>query len=299
MTLTIPTPLVLTHSDITSFLRCRRAFRWNVVDDYSKEEKLTGALALGTRVHQAVEMFHTDGIDPVDAHDMLASDDRAKVEAMGNDWLEVELDEDLVYGRNCVTAYRQWVLDTDPYKNLDVVGVERVVDMPLLDGRVLLQGKVDLLLRDRESGDYKIEDLKTVASSRASSAQNFALRTYQHHVYGGALRDAGYEVRSARYVHLKKVKSLARTTDPVLVTDVPVFTRTNQTAMTSIERIVSDILRVMEADDDAQWYPTPQDACSWCQFAQPCTMKDDGRGAEKDVLDANFRHGIRLLRYGV
>jgi len=627
-------PLILTHSDISTFLRCRRTFKWSVVDDWNTPDALTGALALGTRVHQAVEMFHTDGIDPVDAHEMLANDDRAKAAATGNDWVEIDLEKDLEYGTNCVIAYRQWLDDTDPYRNLEVVGVERVVDYPLFDGEVIVQGKIDLLLRDTDSGDYKIEDLKglalttpiptpdgwttmgalregdtvfdmdgqpcrvtaksetkqigtyivtfedgsqiicdpehywmvrsgfpyngrtisdlplvtrnieeirstmtkngqkhhrvpvagaldlpeadlpvdpyllgcwlgdgsshsgnitksdpffdyleglgytlnmrkpdkrrphvvtcsplgltsdlnradllqnkhipdvyfrasrdqrmallrglmdtdgtwnrarhrcvlagtdkaimlqarellltlgfkprftpytakgfgkvveayqlefsavpdnpfswsekadrvgvasrrrvnessrrvivsvepgpdvptacisvdspsrtylcgedmipthnTVAPSRISAALNFATRTYQHHVYGTALLDAGFSVRSARYVYLKKVKLLARTADPVQAVDVPVFTRTNHSAQQHLERIVSEI-RSAIAEGDSAFYPTPQDACSWCAYNLPCSVADDGRGTEADVLAEKFQHSARLLRYG-
>lgn len=292
--------IVITHSDVMNFLRCRRLFKWSVVDDWSLPEPLTGATTLGTRVHAALEEFHRTGIDPVDAHTVLA--EQARMAAADQpSWVIDQLEEDLLVGTNCTMAYRNWIQQEQPHAGWEIADIERTVETPLLDGRVILRGKIDLLLRN-PAGHYMVEDNKTVAATRIHSALDFVQRSYQHGVYGATLeRQDGVLVTKARYIHLRKVKDLSRTKDPVLVSDVPVVRRNFGMTMRYVERIVTEIVALMDADPavgDDGWYPYPQDSCSWCVYRNPCLLASEGRDAEQQALADKFRHGIRLARYG-
>ncbi len=290
------TQIILTHSDLTNYLRCRRQFKWSVVDDWTKPDASVGPLALGTRVHAAIEAFHLTGEDPVDAHTALVLKARAK-EDSAPDWVRKQLEDDILVGMNCVMAYRQWVLDEDPYGKWRRIGIEQTVETELLGGRVLLRGKLDLLLQDPDTGVLLLEDYKTMAATRTEAAQNHVLRTYQHKVYAHTLENEGHTVGGARYIHLKKVKSLSRTTNPVIVSDVPAMRRTSRVAVAYLEQICSEILGLMAAEEETGWYPHPQDSCSWCIYRNPCLLADEGRGAEKIALADQFQHGTRLSRY--
>jgi len=155
------TPLVLTHSDIQNFLRCRRLFKFSVVDDWSLPEPDTSALSLGTRVHAAVELFHRDGLDPVDAHTAMAQDARARTENAPQ-FIKDQLEVDILVGTNCAMAYRRWLFNEDPYKNWEIIGIERAVETPMLGGKVILRGKIDLLLKGTgpNDGQIMLDDLK-------------------------------------------------------------------------------------------------------------------------------------------
>lgn len=296
MGLPMADPIVLTHSDIQNYLRCRRMFKWSVVDDWTKEDSLTGALALGTRVHAAIEGFHRTGVDPVEIHNDLAQAARTKADA-GPDWLRDQLESDLLVGHNCVVAYRAWVLTEKPYDDYDVIGIEEIVTTEVLGGRAILQGKVDLLLKHRGNGLVLMEDFKTMAATRANQAQDYVLRTYQHPWYANALTAMGHKVNGARYIHLKKVKDLSRTTDPVIVTPAPAMARTSRVTLGYIEEIVAEILGLIARGDETGWYPTPADSCSWCIYRNPCLLAGEGRGAERMALADQFSHGTRLNRY--
>ena len=47
--------ITLSHSDISNYLQCKRKWNWSYLLDYSEPDKLTGALAIGSRVHAAIE----------------------------------------------------------------------------------------------------------------------------------------------------------------------------------------------------------------------------------------------------
>lgn len=292
--------IVLTHSDIMNYLRCRRMFNYSVVRDHTAPEVMTGPLALGTRVHAAIEQFHRTGQDPVDAHADLAEAARVEIRRKGDPptWLSDQLEDDLLVGTNCTMAYRRWVDDTDPYKGWTVAGIEEMVEMPLLGGRVLLRGKIDLALVDGD-GYWMIEDEKTLSPTRVDAALNHVLRSFQHGVYDIALEtQRKVTVIKARYIHMKKVKDLSRTKEPVIVSDVPVVRRTSALTLQYVERIAQEILDLMDLGDEMGWYPNPQDSCSWCTYRTPCLLAQDGRGAEEHLLRDKFHHGQRLARYG-
>lgn len=285
--------MIITHSDIVSFLRCRRLFKWSVLDDWNPPEPKVGPLMLGTRVHAAIEEFHRNGVDPVSAHTALAQQARADV-VDDADWVRKQLEDDILIGTNCVMAYRRW-LDTNPYDGWTVAGVEVPVEVPMLNGTVTLRGRIDLLAVNDDL--YMIEDVKTVAPTRVESAMNHVLRTYQHAVYAYALEQSrGATVIRSRYIHLRKVKDLSRTAEPVIVTDVPVVRRTTAQSMEYIERILLEISALSGKNEDDVWYPYPQDSCAWCAYRIPCLLATDGVDASR-LLAEKFQHGIRLARY--
>jgi hypothetical protein len=298
---TVSQPLILTHSDLMNFMRCRRLFNYSVVRDFSLPEPDTGALALGSRVHAAVELYHRDGLDPVDAHTSLAQDARARTENAPQ-FVKDQLETDILVGTNCTMAYRRWIFNEDPYKDWQVIGIERMVETPMLSGRVILRGKIDLLLGGTgpNAGQVLLDDLKTVAPTRIDAAQNYVLRSYQHAIYAHTLQaQDNITVTKARYVHVKKVRDLSRVPEPVIVSVVPVLRRTTATSMGYIERVLTEMEALIRKDQPETWYPYPQDACAWCSYRNPCLLATEGRGAEDRALADKYVHGQRLARYYV
>ena len=111
--------MVITHSEIHMFLTCRRKWEYYSLQDYSKPEKFDGPLALGSRVHAALEQFYRDGVDPVEVHDTLALQAVKDAEASGLSFFD-QLYDDIVVGRNCVKAHQQWLEDTGADSNFEV-----------------------------------------------------------------------------------------------------------------------------------------------------------------------------------
>ncbi len=174
-------PVVVTHSELNMFLSCRRKWAWYFVHDRQKPERHHGPLALGSRVHAAIEEYYKDGSDPIAAHERLAAEAVARAEADGERFIDT-LYEDIIVGRNCVIAHQQWLEDTGADSNYDVEMVEEKLEAPILGGRVLLRGKVDVMFRERDSGALFISDLKT-SGNWWGGQRELLERSYQHHVY--------------------------------------------------------------------------------------------------------------------
>lgn len=156
--------ITLTHSDIAQFLRCRRAWLWGYVNDYSPPEKYTGPLALGSRVHLCLEAMYRDGADPTIVHEELARRDLAHLQESGApDWDLEKMYEDMVVGRNCITAYCDWLEEEGADHGLVTDAVEHLVEVPILGGKVMLRGKVDVRFRREDDNALLIEDFKGLA----------------------------------------------------------------------------------------------------------------------------------------
>jgi PD-(D/E)XK nuclease superfamily len=216
-------------------------------------------------------------------------------------WEADQLYKDIVVGRNCLTALIEWLRaegEDDPY---EIEGVEETIDAPLLDGRVILRGKVDVLFRAKLDGFLYINDLKTDA--HWTSIREGLERSWQHHVYLVALRLSRPEavVAGAMYTVLRKVTDMRRATRPLVNRfRVPGTTKMAAAKLAQIERICEQMLATMEAIERGgidHAYPTPQDACRWCDYRQPCDLIDESPLAAREMLDRVYIRGGRHGRY--
>ncbi len=295
-------PVVVTHSELNMFLSCRRKWAWYFVHDRQKPERHHGPLALGSRVHAAIEEYYKDGSDPIAAHERLAAEAVARAEADGERFIDT-LYEDIIVGRNCVIAHQQWLEDTGADSNYDVEMVEEKLEAPILGGRVLLRGKVDVMFRERDSGALFISDLKT-SGNWWGGQRELLERSYQHHVYLALTQLVHPEtefIGGALYTVIKKMRNLDRATGPVVERfRAPATRRMAATKLRQIEAICAEMLRVADevrgGNEDIA-YPTPQQACRYCEYKQPCELADESPRAAMDMLEREFVTGIRYKRY--
>lgn len=288
--------LVVTHSDIKTFLTCRRRWYWSYVLDFKKPEKLSGHLALGTRVHASLEEYYRDGKDPLEVHETLAMEDVAATEVADvPPWELDQLYKDIVVGRNCILAHQEWLADEGVDAPYVVETVEQTIEAPILGGAVTLRGKVDVLFRDVETGFLAVNDLKTAGKKTVREELE---RSYQHHVYLAVLKLIHPErvVDSALYTVMFKGARAAS----VERYRVPGTTRMAEAKLRQIEAICTEMLRALEqieTEGAANAYPTPQDACRWCEFSKPCEVFDESPLAARAMLDSEYTRGGRHHRY--
>lgn len=294
-------PTVITHSDISAFLKCRRAWAWGFVDDVRKAERPVGAAALGKRVHSALELYYGEGADPLVIHDTLAREDITMLETTDSPAWEVDqLYNEMILGRNCVTAHQDWLEETGADAEFEVAGVEETLEAPILDGRVTLRGRVDVMFRSLNDGLLHINDWKTTGA-QGSVREGFE-RSYQAHVYLAlAAHQPGVEIGGAMYTVIRKTKNLARATRPVVERfRVPATRRVAETKMAQIERICEEMLRVIDeysGGDTNAAYPAPGDPCRWCDYKQPCELQDENENAARAMLDSVYQRGGKHARY--
>ena len=299
-------PIVVTHTDISRFLQCRRLWGWSYVQDWQPPPKLHGVLATGARVHKVIERFYdlsesTDKI--IEYHDSLGQRDVDQLIAWGRPSYELDaLYNDIIVGRNCVTAYLEWLAETGADAPFELAAVEHEVEAPLLDGEVILRGKVDQLFRSVDDGSLIVHDLKT-SGSWWGNQRELLERSYQHHCYiiAEAYANPDVFISGAMYTVVKKVTNLERLYKlPVERFRVPATTRMAPFKRRQIEAICTEMLKVMGESDaigSAVLYPSPQQACRWCDYSQPCELADENPLAARAMLDTNFVRGRRHARY--
>lgn len=299
------TPVIITHSDISNFLTCRRKWYYDYVLDYRPPEPLTGPLALGSRVHAALEAYYKgETTDPVAWIDTKGKDDLAALE-QNNDakgWDFDQMYEDMIVGRNCMTLYMDWLEETRADDHYEVVSVEEKVEAPLLGGRAILRGKVDLLHRNVTSGLLCSLDFKTTADRGSIRGQ--LERSYQHWCYLVALQHVYPDriVECAQYNVIRKMKKISTTSkNPAVVRfDVPSTRRSIPTKLAQIERIASEMIYLKDQEDPAIFYPTPGQHCNWCPYKSPCDIADESYEASVALLGSGkFVQGTRYARYEV
>lgn len=295
--------LVVTHSDIKEFMLCRRRWYLNYVADYRKPESLVGALALGTRVHSAIEHYYRTFGDAAVKHEELFRRDLATLEDNPDtpSWAIDQLYEDVIIGRHSVNAHQKWLEDTGADEEFEVEAVEETVSAPLLDGMVELRGKVDVLFRRRDNDFLVVNDLKT--DGGRPGVQEQLERSWQHHIYLIALTLSKPEriVGEAYYTVVRKLSKPSRATKPQVERHrVPGTTRTAPNKLRQLEVVCAEMLRV-RADilehglDHA--FPEPNHECGYCPYKQPCDLLDESPEAAVEMLEREYIRGGRHGRY--
>jgi len=283
----------LSNSEIQTYKDCRRKWWLSYYRRMQPRQKTyTGPLALGTRIHAALDEYYAQGVPLLDAHAELVAADRLILDSDSRDSSSLDAEADL--GRIMLEGYLQWVEDEGIDSELEIVSTEEKISVPLFNGEVELQGKLDMRVRRKIDGVRMFRDFKTVGGSLSDFA-NLAPMNEQVLTYMllESMKE-GEENRSEGgiFTMLKKVKRTAKATPPFYD---QIEVRHNIFTMRSfwnrIHGVITDLMRTRKALDDGEAaslvaYPSPSRDCKWkCQFFSICTMFDDGSSAEQALTE--------------
>lgn len=296
----------LSNSEIQTYKDCRRKW-WLTYYRRLKprQQKFTGPLALGSRVHEALDQYYTTGIDLVDAHANLIEADRQLLIEDGRDPSEIDSEGDL--GRIMLEGYLDWVEEEGIDAELEMISTEEILNMPMFDGSVELTGKIDMRVRRKGDGVRMFRDFKTVGGSfdqfSSTAHMNEQILTYmllENHANGEGERSEG-----GIFTLLKKVKRTANAKPPFYE---QFEVRHNIFALRSfwqrIHGTVTDLMRTKTALDEGTAhqqvaYPRPSRDCTWkCPFFAVCPLIDDGSAAE-NAIEALFEVSDPYAYYGI
>ncbi len=293
----------VSNSELITWKSCRR--RWWLTYYRNLEKpgiRVTGALALGSRVHGALESYYTFGTDPVYAYVELLNKDRDTL--MSADMSIEELESEGSLGLIMVEGFKDWLEETGADSEYEVISAESIMEAPIND-RVTLRGKTDLRVRRVSDDAIKIMDFKTSKNFNdlkvmAHMSEQFL--TYSLLEWLNPPED-GYISSGGIYRMLKKVKR-GPSAKPPFYEDYEVrFNKTQvQSFWTRIHGEVNDMLRAIDmleagADHQAVVYPTPTKDCSWiCPFFHACSLFDDGSAAEA-MIGQHYTVGNPNERY--
>jgi len=283
----------LSNSEIQTFKDCRR--KWWLAY-YRRLQPLyketTGALALGSRVHEALDMYYSKDIPLLVAHAELVEKDRLLVadHMFGTETLDKEAD----LGRIMLEGYLQWIEEEGIDMELEFVSSEEKISASLFNGEVELQGKLDMRVRRRADGVRLFRDFKTVGGSLSDFANlaqtNEQILTYM--LLESMKVDEPERCEGGIFTMLKKVRRTAAAKPPFYD---QITVRHNVFALRTfwkrIHGTIADMMRVRKALDDGEdhafvAYPRPTRDCKWkCQFSTICPMFDDGSAVEEAISD--------------
>jgi len=266
---------------------------------------MTGALALGSRIHEALDMYYSKNIPLLDAHAQLVDNDKKILVEAYRDTYDLESEAEL--GRIMLEGYLQWVEENGIDAELEMISTEEIISMPLLDNSVVLQGKIDMRVRRKADGVRMFRDFKTVGGSftdfSSMAHMNEQILTYM--MLETAQNKEGERSEGGIFTLLKKVKRSANARPPFYE---QLEVRHNVFALRSfwqrIHGTLSDMLNTRKALDEGGdhrfvAYPRPSRDCKWkCQFFTICPMFDDGSAAEAAIEDA-FEVSNPYAYYGV
>lgn len=287
-------PIRISNSEIQTFKDCRRRWWLSYYRRLQpKTQNMTGALALGSRIHEALDMYYSKNIPLLEAHSQLVEIDKQKLIESYRDTYDLESEAEL--GRIMLDGYLQWVEENGIDAELEMISTEEIIEMPLMDNSVILQGKIDMRVRRKADGVRMFRDFKTVGGSftdfGAMAHMNEQILTYM--MLETAQNKEGERSEGGIFTMLKKVKRSANAKPPFYD---QIEVRHNVFALRSFwQRIHGTLTDMMNArkyldeggDHRFIAYPHPTRDCKWkCSFFSICPMFDDGSAAEAAIEDA-------------
>lgn len=300
-------PIRISNSEIQTFKDCRRKWYLGYYRRLKpKQQEFTGALALGSRIHEAMDQYYSSDmtLDLLQIHSDLVAADRKVLMDAYRDTSDLESEAEL--GHIMLQGYLEWVEDEGIDVELERISNEEIISMPMFDGRVELQGKLDMRVRRKSDGARMFRDFKTVGGSftefGATAHMNEQILTYM--VLEAAQNGEGERSDGGIFTMLKKVKRTANARPPFYQ---QIEVRHNIYALRNfwkrLQGSVGDMLNVRDtldkgADHQEVAYPRPSRDCKWkCQFFSVCPLMDDGSAAEAAIEDS-FAVGNPYDYYG-
>lgn len=297
----------LSNSELSKFRRCLRKWWFEYYRELRfKEPNVTGARAIGTRLHLALAAYYsTRRDDPMQVLEDTVKFDAetilTRVDPVRRDEKLADLEKDADLCRAMLEGYLDWVQETGEDAYLQVVGDEVVVEQELaeiLGQKVILVGKLDLRLTRTIDNARLFLDHKSVGSF-AQARKMLPLDTQMMH-YGlleyldmlstgmGENEVAQMRTTSGLYNMLRKVKRTKTANPPFFErVEVPQSIVTIQSYRQRVLGEAEDIINLRAildggADPKQVAYPNPMaNRCEWdCDFFLVCPMVDDGSRVE-------------------
>lgn len=310
----------VTNSELQTFKHCRRKWWLGYYRGLTpKALTMSGPLALGTRVHKALEKYYVPGWtggNPMDVlEDLLLQDEATLIEHLAEEDAEVaaqrltDFKKDADLARAMIEGYVQWLAETGADQGYAVISPERtlstVIGTPEDAADLELSGTVDVLLQRASDNVILFMDHKTTQSFSQLTHMLLWDEQMQHYRLLAEANRPGDApmVDGALYNMIRKVKRGA-TAKPPFYERVEV--RHNPHQLDNFRtRLIGESLQIMQVEralergvsHQAVAYPSPGQRCLWgCEFKAVCPSFDDESRAE-DFLKEQYVEINPMRRY--
>ncbi len=302
--------LRLSNSEMTAYRRCKR--KWYVTT-YLELGLRVGpspgsALSIGDLVHDALASYY----DPeVKADPVKFVQDRIAEEIKESPGSEDDLRKEEALCVAMLEGYLIWLAEEGIDADIQVLGTERMVEVPLIEGATLIS-KLDAPVFRESDGARLAFEHKTVGGldqmlpmlKLDTQLLTEHLVLFLDYIEKGATQDEAYDqCHGILYNMLKKNKRTAAAKPPFYGrVDVPHNIhelRNHWRHCAAIAREIQETRRRLDAGEDHQAVvpPNPKRECTWdCPVFRVCVMFDDGSDIA-GALDAMYEKVDPLERY--
>ena len=284
----------VSNSEIQTFQECRRKWWLSYYRRLKpRQERITGPLALGSRVHEALDVHYSTGKDLLEAYNDILAEEKYQAEIRGI-WAD-DVNSEGELGRIMLEGYLQWSAEEGIDADLDMISTEEIISMPLLDGKVILQGKLDMRVRRKSDGVRMFRDFKTVGTTfdqyMRTAHLNEQILTY---MLLEQYQNKNPEERSEGgiFTLLRKVKRSANAKPPFYAQhEVGHNVFDLRSFWLALHGVLNDLMSVKDTldqgGDPRQYaYRHVTNDCTWkCQFFSICGMFDDGSPVEEAIAE--------------
>lgn len=303
--------LTTSYSSIQGFTSCPRSWYLRDLRRLSPAtDRRSGPLWFGGRIHNALEAW-CDGTtsSPVEAWHAICAHEFAI--AAENEAPTDQLTKDATLGLVMLEGFMEWWPTRGEEQEYEQLAVEEehhdilsldVDDVPV---DIRLNGKLDRLLRHRETGDVVVGDWKTT-DKLAETAYNELAQSSQPRIYRALLAATRPDlpVTGIRYTMLRKVKRTAAAKPPFYFDlDLTLTAHDVEEHMRRVRTVVRQMLAVKHAVEEgvdhrdvATWNRSWK--CTTCPFKNPCELwQSTGAAAAEAMLEDNYVERDPFERY--
>lgn len=280
----------VTYSEMDCFRQCPLKHRLAYVEGWRIPPKEGSALARGTLVHQVMERHYLalQGVEPRDRTKIFLSklqDDIIHTLLVDPFSGEQTEDQELVEW-----IYRGYVDYWGGNDSWDIIHVERPSEVTLklpngYSSRIRLRYKIDLLIKDRSTGNLVLVDHKTMANMEQPMETDI---DDQFGLYMGALRQEGFPVA---YTVKNKIRTRRLKTKETPLEERFAHEVTYRTDE-ELFNIQQDFIKAARSSQSKmlQLYSSPDPrTCNWkCDFLQAHYMARKGIPFEVSLPDLGF-----------
>jgi hypothetical protein len=304
----------ISNSELTTYKRCLRKWYlgYYLEMGHGERPEATGPLALGNRVHAALEGYYGHGDDPLDLLNRIY--DLGHAAADDDPFVQKELQAEQALALLMLEGYLAWIEETGSDEELTDIAVEQTVTVPNFIKGVDLIGKLDVMAVKTTDKRRLFLDHKTVQNLGDFIGTIDIYEQFPFYAMLLKIADPTQQIDGGIVNLLRKVKRTARATPPfydrkeIHVNDqqlASMWRRTHST-VTEIMRTrrrldhAAQLEREGKGDPNAHQYiayPTPNSDCKWsCSFVGVCSQMDDGSRWQANLGD-NFIRIDPIARY--
>lgn len=284
----------ISNSQIGLYKHCKRRWylaHYRALGIPEGRETVTGAMQLGTRIHEVLYRRYQFGEDAMyalkdvyDSAELLVLEQGREEEVLG-----LRKEHDLAHAM--ISGYEQWLSDEGADVGFEVVGAETAITAPIpgIDD-VELRGKLDQRVVRKVDGARLFLDHKTTPDFVGAGRTMHMNPQFKFYHLLEKL-DAYAKTGSAPPARtdgglvnmLRKVKRTAKAIPPFYQR---IEVRHNDTELQTFWRqVYQTIIEILEltakldegVDPTSVAYPSPAPDCTWkCQFFSLCGLMDDG-----------------------